>query len=172
VRRGQRGFTLLEIMIALAVLAVGAMCVLSTFAAALALQMRREADVRAARVVAEAVDVAQSEWNRFTPARNTPFPEAIPETTYSRDPSVTFTVSFQPAEGLPQVGAGVQGGVWAVVTVVDGADSETGEGGRVRQERVFLSKNGFAEKELTTSKSFEQEKKDETKEKYDPYKGR
>ncbi len=158
-------------MIALAVLAVGAMCVLSTFAAALALQMRREADVRAARVVAEAVDVAQSEWNRFTPARNAPFPEAVAETTYSRDPSVTFTISFEPADGLPQVGAGVQGGVWAVVTVVDGADTE-GEGGRVHQERVFLSKNGFAKKELTTSKSFEQEKKDETKEKYDPYKGR
>ena len=47
-------------LIALAILAVGAVCVLSTFAAALALHMRRETDVRTARVMEEARIEAQS----------------------------------------------------------------------------------------------------------------
>ena len=74
-RCGERGFTLLEIMIALAILAVGVVCVLSTFAAAIALHLRRESDVRTARVLEEARVEAQEAWDAYKPPKSGTLPK-------------------------------------------------------------------------------------------------
>jgi len=161
--RGERGFTLLEIMIALAVLAVGAVCVLSTFAAAIALHLRREADVRTARVMEEASHQAQLTWNQFQPTKTRPIPEPMKDRSYSRDDSVLYTVEFEPVPGLPEAKPGSAGGVKATVVI-----REEGSRGAPRVETLFLSRTGFDPADLAGSVTLEEEKKADETRKNDP----
>jgi prepilin-type N-terminal cleavage/methylation domain-containing protein len=158
----ERGFTLLEIMIALAILAVGAMCVLATFAAALGLHMRREADVRTARVMEEARIEAQNAWDNWTPSKGRPFPPAVTDMVYSRDVNLGYSISFEGVPGQPATPDNSPGGVAAVVKV-----SRAGEPPeKARQMRVFLVRSGFRAAERKESLTYEQEKEaDKQKEK-------
>jgi prepilin-type N-terminal cleavage/methylation domain-containing protein len=153
-RRGQRGFTLLEIMISLAVLAVGAMCVLSTFAAAIALHMRRENAARQRMVVEEAVVEAQSMFDAYVPGgKGKELPPAIPGRAYSRDDQVEWSVTFLQADGVdPRVA------VRAKITIRE--EDSRGQM-REREEWAFLDRAGFPLSELKKSIGFEQEKKDQ-----------
>ena len=118
VARREGGFTLLEIMIALAILAVGAICVLSTFAAAIALHMRREDDVRLARVIDEARSEAQITWNTWNSTKDHPLPPAVEGQVFSRDPAVSYSISFELIEGQPRGLDGSANGAAARVVVV------------------------------------------------------
>jgi prepilin-type N-terminal cleavage/methylation domain-containing protein len=151
----QGGFTLLEIMIALAILAVGAVCVLSTFAAALALHMRRESDVRMARVMEESRTEAQAAWDAWSPTKASPLPPDLKEQVYSRDTALTYSVTFVPVSGQPAGPAGVTVGVKAVVKVL--REGEPPE--RAKSREFFLIRSGFSEAERKTSVSYEEEKK-------------
>jgi prepilin-type N-terminal cleavage/methylation domain-containing protein len=182
-RRRERGFTLLEIMVALAILAVGSICVLATFAAALALQVRRDADARAARVFEEARIAAQAAYDSWTPA--TPgddarsraaagsgagrrpssaalkVPPPIEERAYSRDPSVAWSATFSTAEGIPG-----DAGVFADLVVVE--QHEVSSRRRERKERVFLAAGGIPAAELRTSRTYDEERRDEEERRLNP----
>ncbi len=148
------GFTLLEIMIALAIFAVGAICVLSTFAAALALHMRREADVRMARVMDEARNEAQNAWDSWTPTKERPLPPSIKDATYGRDLSIGYSISFQTVAGQPLGPDGLPGGIAAVVTVSRDGDPP----GRTKVMRFFLLRSGFRAAEMKQSLTYDQER--------------
>ena len=154
--RSERGFTLLEIMIALAILAVGAVCVLSTFAAAIALHLRRESDVRTARVLEEARVEAQDVWDNYRPAKGGSLPAPLKDISYNRDPNFSYSVTFEPVDGQP---VGVDGRVGAVAAVVRiTRDGEAGRG-RGREARIFLARSGIRPEDLKGSFTYEYEKK-------------
>ena len=160
--RREGGFTLLEIMVALAILAVGSVCVLATFATALALHMEREEKGRTVRVLDEAIGEAQAAWDAHRPTKDRPFPPAIRNVPYSRDPALAFSVAFERVEGLPLGLDGAPSGVLARITVV-----REGRGDRPKEESMVLFRSGFRAEEMKDSLTFDQEKKDDKK-KYDP----
>ena len=162
--RRERGFTLLEIMIALAVLAVGAVCVLSTFAAALALHMRREADVRMARVMEESRTEAQVAWDAWTPTKSAPLPPDVKEAPWARDPSLLYSITFQPVSGQPAGPDGITGGAKAVVRVL----REGAPAARAKTMEFFLVRGSFSAAERKTSVSWDQERKLNKMKKTDP----
>jgi len=165
IRRGsQRGFTLLEIMIALAILAVGSVCVLSTFAAALALHLRREGDVRTARVMEEARHEAQTAWDAWTPTKARPFPPDMKDVAFSRDTSLYYSVSFQPVSGQPSGPEGTSVGVKAAIRVLRDGDPA----GKARTMDFFLVRTGFRPSDKKESVTYEQEKKADKMKKNDP----
>ncbi len=152
--KAQKGFTLLEIMIALAIFAVGSICVLSTFAAALALHMRREADVRTARVMEEARIEAQASWDSFSPTKARPYPPPVKDVNYARDVTITYSISFEGVSGQPVGTDGLPGGVSAVVKVTKDGDPP----GREKVMRFFILRSGFRAEERKTSLTYELEK--------------
>jgi prepilin-type N-terminal cleavage/methylation domain-containing protein len=162
--RRQGGFTLLEIMIALAILAVGAVCVLSTFAAALALHMRRESDVRMARVMEESRTEAQAAWDAWSPSREAPLPPDLKDLAYSRDTSLSYSIIFAPVSGQPAGPAGVTGGVKAVVRVHREGDPAD----KVRSMEFFLVRSGFSAAEKKGSVTYEMERAADKMKKTDP----
>lgn len=153
--RRQGGFTLLEIMIALAILAVGAVCVLTTFAAALALHMKRESDVRMARVMEETRTEAQTAWDAWNPTKAFPFPPDLKEAAFSRDPALSYSIVFAPVSGQPAGPEGVTAGAKAIVRVRREGDPPD----RVRTLEFLLVRSGFSAAERKTSVSYEQERK-------------
>ena len=154
-RRREGGFTLLEIMISLAILAVGAVCVLTTFAAALALHMRRESDVRTARVMEESRTEAQTAWDAWSPTRAAPYPPDLKDLAYSRDASLSYSITYVPVSGQPAGPDGVTAGVKAIARVHREGDPPE----KVRKMEFFLVRSGFSAAEKKTSVSYEQEKR-------------
>jgi prepilin-type N-terminal cleavage/methylation domain-containing protein len=154
-RSWERGFTLLEIMIALAILAVGAVCVLTTFATALALHMRRESDVRMARIMEESRTEAQTAWDAWSPSKAAPFPPDMKDMAYGRDPSLSYSITFVPVSGQPSGPQGVTGGVKAVVRVAREGDPPD----RERKMEFFLVRTGFSAAEKKASVSYDAERR-------------
>lgn len=77
-RRVEQGFTLLEILIAMIVLAVGGVSILSLFTRAVQLQYRSVIEERKASVLAEAVPKAQELLNQHLPTAEQPVPTVDP----------------------------------------------------------------------------------------------
>lgn len=152
-RRRQGGFTLLEIMIALAVLAVGAVCVLSTFAAAIALHVRRENAVRQRLVVEEATVEAQAVFDAHIASKGRELPPPIDNRTFSRDDLTGWSVTFVPVDGVDSR--------VAVRARIDIVEEDSRGRKKERVEWAFLDRAGVPAMELKTSESFEKEKKDE-----------
>jgi len=160
--RGQSGFTLLEIMIALAILAVGSVCVLSTFAAAIALHMRREDDVRMTRVLEEARTEAMLGWDSWESTKDRPLPPPVKDQPYSRDSAVSYSITYELIEGQPLGLDGSANGAAAVVAVRrEGRDE-------AREMRVFLSRSELRPKDFKRSYTFDAEKKADEMKKNDP----
>ena len=151
----EKGFTLLEIMVALAILAVGSVCVLATFATAIALHMKREENVRLVRVMEEARNEAQAAWDLHRPTKDHAFPRPLKDIPYSRDPGLSFSITFGPVEGQPQGLDGTQSGVSALVKVM-----REGQKDRPREETIILTRTGFRMEEMKDSFTFEKEKQE------------
>jgi len=66
--RKARGFTLIEVLIAMSILAVGAASILSIFVWAIAFHTKRVEDNRLAGLYNHALEHARAEWNKFDPA--------------------------------------------------------------------------------------------------------
>lgn len=160
----ERGFTLLEIMVALAVLAVGAVCVLGTFAAAIALHLQREDDLRAKSVIEEARREAQAVFESHRATANQPLPEPLKNQSWSRDVNVTWSVSFASVEGVKP-----EDGCIAILTIRQGGEDAEAGGLPPRVEQLFLTGESIPPDELKTSVTFEREKKDDRDDNSDPY---
>lgn len=109
----ERGFTLLEILLALIVLAVAGVSVISLFAAAVSLQYESVVYERQSRILPDLVSEAQRELDAFTPTEEEKMPPGIerkPVAQYPRD--FEFEVGFVPAPGL-----GIGEGAIATISV-------------------------------------------------------
>jgi len=152
--RRARGFTLLEIMVAMAILAVGAVCVLSVFAAALMLHDERMDKVRTKLVLDEARTEAQAAWEIFRPSRGHALPPPLKDLPYSRDDKITYSVEFLPVAGEPEGLDGGRRGATAVITVLRNGDRD-----RRRTQEVPLLRSGLSAEERRTSLTWDQERK-------------
>ena len=94
-RSAERGFTLLEILLALVILAVGGVSVISMFAAAVSLQYDAAVNERLSRILPDVVAEAQLAIDAHNPTEEQRLPPNIerrPTTQYPRD--FEFEVSF------------------------------------------------------------------------------
>ena len=98
------GFTLLEILIAMTILALGGVMVISLFAAAVAMQYDSVVDRHKAEILSEVVAETQRVMNAYEPEEGKPVPPPIERRAapqYARDfeYSVTFTAAPDVPEG-------------------------------------------------------------------------
>jgi type II secretory pathway pseudopilin PulG len=103
-RRGdERGFTLLEILIAMTILMMGGVLVISLFAAAVAMQYESEVDKQKAEILNEIVAETQAAFNAYDPEPNQPVPPPIerkPAPGESGD--FEYSVVFATAPHVPE----------------------------------------------------------------------
>ncbi len=83
-RRAARGFTLLEVMIATGILAVGSISVILVLATAAGFASKRQGEQRLAEVVEEALGDARDEVDRFRPTKDDKLPGGPPPTTAAK----------------------------------------------------------------------------------------
>lgn len=109
-RPSERGFSFLEVLIAMAVLLLGAVAILSLFAVGVADLMRRQVDSRLDQVRTEVSTMAQAAVDRVAPGE---IPAAIPPR--SEDPPVPLS---QPGFGVrlefarSELGPGLMASAW------------------------------------------------------------
>jgi hypothetical protein len=152
-------------MIALAILAVGAVCVMSTFAAAIALHMRREDDIRSARVLEEARQEAQQAWDAWRPSGKQALPPPLENIAWGRDPNVAYSISFEAVPGQPLGLDGSPAGVNALVRVIrEGQEARP----RAREMRIFVVRSGFRAEDMKGSYTFDREKEQQKMKSQDP----
>lgn len=99
---GDGGFTLLEILIAMTILALGGVLVISLFAAAVAMQYDSVVDRQKADILNEVVVETQQVLNAYEPEEGKPVPPPIekrPAPQYSRD--FEYAVTFDQAPHAP-----------------------------------------------------------------------
>jgi prepilin-type N-terminal cleavage/methylation domain-containing protein len=147
---GEDGFTLLEILMAMIILAVGGVSVISLFAAAVKLQYDSVMDQRKAMILGDVVAEAQFALDRYKPDAEGKklLPAEIKEKEapyYSRD--FTYGVEFKTAGSFPP-----GEGAIAVITL-------SYRGRPLEPISRILQRTVFAEKDLKESVSFEADRR-------------
>jgi prepilin-type N-terminal cleavage/methylation domain-containing protein len=103
----QQGFTLLEILIAMTILALGGVLVISLFAAAVSMQYDSVVDRQRTMVLNEIVAETQKVYNAYVPKDDQVVPPPIEKTAApesARD--FEYSVKFEPVPAVPS-GEGV-----------------------------------------------------------------
>lgn len=147
---GEDGFTLLEILLAMIILAVGGVSVISLFAAAVKLQYNSVMDQRKAMILGDVVAEAQFALDRYEPDAEGKklLPAEIRDREapyYSRD--FTYGVKFLPAGSFPPS----EGAIAEITLSYRGRPQEP--------VRRILQRTVFAKKDLKESVSFEADRR-------------
>ena len=165
--RRRRGFTLLEVMMATAILAVGTVSVLMVFATATGFAYRRQADQQLAQVLDEARSEARACVNAFRPPSSQPSPAvqkgrskaAPPQADLPGGPGgvrpatpsivfsgYTYELKFEPLlKDLPEAG-------YRTTITVRWA------GGQERVETFIVLPDVIPDEEFAYSKTYEEER--------------
>jgi prepilin-type N-terminal cleavage/methylation domain-containing protein len=142
------GFTLLEILMAMIILAVGGVGVLSLFAAAVGLQYESVIDQRKAMILSDVVADAQQIINRHAPVKEQMLPAEVEKqatTQYPRD--FEYSMKFSGAGMFPPG----EGAVAEITLYYRGATLDT--------VRRILQRTVFSKQEIEKSISYEADKK-------------
>ncbi len=150
-REGEEGFTLLEILMAMIVLAVGGVSVLSLFAAAVSLQYKSVVSDREAKILPEVVAEAQQMLNLHIPTSQQKVPESVARRRIGEtgfDVEISFTEVS--GEGTLMPTPPGEGAVAAIQLYYRGKERPV-----VRQ---VLQKTVFSREEIKKNVSYEQDK--------------
>jgi prepilin-type N-terminal cleavage/methylation domain-containing protein len=143
----ERGFTLLEILLAMIILAVGGVSVISLFAAGVSLQYDSAINQRRALILADVVADAQQTLDAYAPTDKKPLPPDI-----AKRAAPQFPRDFEVAVTFREVGICPPG---------EGAEARISlfyKGRELPAVRRVLQRTVFTEKELEGSLSYEEEK--------------
>jgi len=163
--RRSRGFTLLEVMMATAVLAVGTISVLMVFGTALSFAHRRQGQQQLAQVLQEARSEARALVNtyrpaaagasaapgkRAAPASDSSTPAGAEAATQPKMSSVfaayTYVLHFDPvSRGAPEAG-------WRTSVTVNWGD------GQQYQESMVIASDAIPEEEFAFSSTYAEER--------------
>lgn len=165
--RRDRGFTLLEVMMATTVLAVGTVSVLMVFGTAIAFAHRRQAQQELTQVVAEARSEARSLVNRWRPAKpvapapgkkpSKDEPVVVPTTPAGAEAETAvkpsqvisgyqYSIRFDPVRReTPEAG-------WRTTITVTWGDRKS------HQESRVLLADVIPDEELASSRTYEEER--------------
>jgi prepilin-type N-terminal cleavage/methylation domain-containing protein len=152
--KNERGFTLLEILLAMIILAVGGVSIISLFAAGVSLQYDSAVNQRRALILADMMAEAQKTLDGWSPTTAKPLPPDVvkgPAPQFARDFEVAMT--FREA-GICPPGEG------AIATI-----SLFFRGRELTPARRILQRTVFTESELETCTSYEEDKKNESERK-------
>ncbi len=134
--RNERGFTLLEILLAMIILVVGGTSVISLFAAAVSLQYDATLNQRKALILADLVAEAQMTYDAFPGTPEKPLPPDI-----ARRPAPQFPRDFDVAVSFKEAGAfpPAEGAVANIILFFKGRELPPVE--RILQRSVFTAKD-------------------------------
>jgi prepilin-type N-terminal cleavage/methylation domain-containing protein len=144
---GEDGFTLLEILMAMIILAVGGVGVLSLFAAAVGLQYDSVIDQRKALILSDISSDAQQVMNAHAPVKEQMLPpdiEKVPAEQYARD--FEYSVKFSGAGMFPPGEGAV-----AEITLFY-------RGNPLEPVRRIFQRTVFSQQEIEKSISYQQDK--------------
>lgn len=148
-RKKDAGFTLLEIMLATSLLAVGSISVLVVFATAAGLAAKRQGDQRLTQVIEEARSRAQQVVNEFEPTQDVKAPGEdgkLPATASESYGGYVYSLGFEPTNPLvPEAGYDVA------------VNIEYGDG-LSYQETFVIGANIIPEQEFARSMTYERER--------------
>ncbi len=152
-KRRQKGFTLLEVLMATALLAVGSVSVMVVMATAIGFASQRQAGQRLTQVLEEARYDAQAAINEFNPTKGSPAPGDQDGAVAVKQSAIytgyTYGLTFVPVD--KEV---LEAGYQVDITV------EFGDG-LTRNETVFLGADVIPDSEFTSSITFEAERRGE-----------
>jgi prepilin-type N-terminal cleavage/methylation domain-containing protein len=154
---GEEGFTLLEILMAMIILAIGGVGVLSLFAAAVGLQYDSVIDQRKALILADVVADAQQVVNAHAPVEDQLLPPDIQQTPteqFARD--FDYSVKFSGSGMFP---AG-EGAVAEITLYYRGNPLEPVR--RILQRTVFSKPDIEKSVSYARDKKADQQKKDDS----------
>ena len=146
-QRSERGFTLLEILLAMTILVLGGVSVISLFAAAVSLQYDSVVNERKAMILSDIVSEAQQVLNDHKPTMEAPNPPDIErkESTLFPD-EFEYKVEFQKSGYIPPG----EGAIALITMYYRDQDLEP--------VRRILMKTIFAAKEIEKSISLEMDR--------------
>lgn len=147
-RRGERGFTLMEILIAMTILVLGGVSIISLFAAAVSLQYDSIVNERQAMILPDIVSEAQQVLNAHRPTKEQPVPPEIERKESALYPNdFQFEVTFSRSQYIPE-------GEGAIANIrVFFREQELPSITRILQRTVF------SQKEIVESITLEQDRR-------------
>jgi prepilin-type N-terminal cleavage/methylation domain-containing protein len=146
--KNERGFTLLEILLAMIILAVGGVSIISLFAAAVSLQYDSAMNQRRALILADMMGEAQQTLDAWSPTTAKPLPPDV-----AKKPAPQFPRDFEVAMSFREAGI-CPPGEGAIATI-----SLFFKGRELTPARRILQRTVFTASELEASTSFEEDKK-------------
>jgi hypothetical protein len=150
-RTTRGGFTLLEILVALTVLAVGGVSVIAVFAAAVKLQYKSIVEEQVSLLLEPLHQIAQDRVDGFVYTEEKPVPDAIERTEVVESPGYEYEMTFEAADkrlALPGEG------YWVKVLI-----HPPGGGKPVSPPRLwFIKRHVYTKEELEHSVTYDEEK--------------
>ena len=152
--RPDAGFTLLEIVVAMTILAIGGVSIVALFAAAVQLQYKASIEDNVSLLLEPMHQIAQDRVDEYNYDPENPAPEPIELTDVPSQPGYRYEMTFQPAD--PRLALPGEG-YWVKLLI-----HPPGGGRPVGPPRLwFIKRQIYTREELMRSVTYEEEREQE-----------